>query len=92
MSDLPAPRQPYRAAVVFHAILAGVILLVAAISGGDLVRRWRCVRLLGRRDRLELVPIPAAGDTGRRSALERWRRGREAVSALVEDLVGDLRG
>ena len=38
MSDLPAPRQPYRAAVVFHAILAGVILLVAAISGGDLVK------------------------------------------------------
>jgi hypothetical protein len=38
VSDLPTPRQPYRGAVIFHAILAGVILLVAAISGGDLVK------------------------------------------------------
>ena len=38
MSDLPTPRQPYRGAVIFHAVLAGVILLVAAISGGDLVK------------------------------------------------------
>jgi hypothetical protein len=35
MSDLPPPRQPYRRAVVFHAILAAVIVLVAAVSGGD---------------------------------------------------------
>jgi hypothetical protein len=38
VSDLPTPRQPYRGAVIFHAILAGVIVLVAAISGGDLVK------------------------------------------------------
>jgi hypothetical protein len=38
VSDLPTPRQPYRGAVIFHAVLAGVILLVAAISGGDLVK------------------------------------------------------
>jgi hypothetical protein len=35
VSDLPPPQQPYRGAVIFHAILAAVILLVAAISGGD---------------------------------------------------------
>jgi hypothetical protein len=33
MSDLPPPRQPYRRVVIFHAILAAVIVLVAAISG-----------------------------------------------------------
>ncbi len=68
MSDLPTPRQPYRGAVIFHAVLAGVILLVAAISGGDLVKTLvRGGRLLRRRDGLELVPIPAAGDAGGRS-------------------------
>jgi hypothetical protein len=36
MSDLPPPRQPYRAAALFHAALAVAILLVALVSGGDL--------------------------------------------------------
>ena len=35
MSDLPPPRQPYRGAVVFHGVLAALIVLVAALSGGD---------------------------------------------------------
>jgi hypothetical protein len=38
VSDLPPPRQPYRSAAFLHAALAGVILVVAAISGGDLVK------------------------------------------------------
>ena len=35
MSDLPPPNQPYRVAALFHAALAAVILLVAAVSGAD---------------------------------------------------------
>ena len=38
MSDLPPPRQPYRSAAIVHAALAGMILLVAALSGGDLAK------------------------------------------------------
>jgi hypothetical protein len=35
----PSPfRRPYRAAALFHAGLAVVIVIVAAISGGDLVK------------------------------------------------------
>ena len=36
MSDLPPPRQPYRAAVLVHGGLAAVIVLIAAVSDGDL--------------------------------------------------------
>ena len=38
MSDLPPPRQPYRAAALFNAGLAVVILIFAAITGGDLTK------------------------------------------------------
>ncbi len=38
MSDLPPPRQPYRAAALFNAGLAVVILIFAAITGGDLMK------------------------------------------------------
>lgn len=36
MSDLPQPRQPYRDAVVVHGVLSVLIVVVAALSGGDL--------------------------------------------------------
>ena len=38
MSDLPPPKQPYRSVALFHAALAVVILIVAALSGGDLAK------------------------------------------------------
>ena len=38
MSDLPAPPRPYRGSAILHAVLALVILVVAAISGGALVK------------------------------------------------------
>ena len=38
MSDLPPPRQPYRASAIFHAALAVVILIFAALTGGDLTK------------------------------------------------------
>ena len=38
MSDLPAPSRPYRGSAILHAVLALVILVVAALSGGDLVK------------------------------------------------------
>ena len=38
MSDLPPPPQPYRASALFHAGLAVVILIFAAITGGDLTK------------------------------------------------------
>lgn len=38
MSDLPPSHQPYRSAVVFHAVLAGLIVLVAGLSGGDVTK------------------------------------------------------
>ena len=34
MSDLPPPRQPYRATAVLYAILSALIVLVAALTGG----------------------------------------------------------
>ncbi len=36
MSDLPPPARPYRAAAIFHAALALVIVLFAALTGGSL--------------------------------------------------------
>ncbi len=38
MSDPPTPPRAYRGSAIVHAVLALVILLVAAISGGGLVR------------------------------------------------------
>ena len=38
MSDLPPPSRPYRGSAILHGILALVILVVAEISGGDLLR------------------------------------------------------
>ena len=38
VSDPPAPRRPYRGSAIVHAVLALVILVVAAISGGNLVK------------------------------------------------------
>ncbi len=38
MSDLPPPSRPYRGSAILHAILALVILVVAAVSGGNLVK------------------------------------------------------
>ena len=38
MSDLPPPPHAYRGSAVLHAILALVILVIAAISGGSLAR------------------------------------------------------
>jgi hypothetical protein len=38
LSDLPPPPRPYRGSAILHGVLALVILVVAAISGGDLVK------------------------------------------------------
>jgi hypothetical protein len=38
VSDLPPPRQPYRTVALFHAGLAALILLIAGLTGGDLVK------------------------------------------------------
>jgi hypothetical protein len=38
MSDLPPPPRPYRGSAILHAVLAVVILVVAVVSGGDLVK------------------------------------------------------
>lgn len=38
MSDPPTPSRPYRGSAILHAGLALVILIVAAISGGGLVK------------------------------------------------------
>ncbi len=38
MSDPPTPPRAYRGSATVHAVLALVILLVAAISGGGLVK------------------------------------------------------
>jgi hypothetical protein len=38
VSDLPPPRQPYRASALFHAGLAVVILIFAAVTGGDVTK------------------------------------------------------
>jgi hypothetical protein len=40
VSDLPPPPRPYRGSAILHAILALVILAVAAISGGNLLKAF----------------------------------------------------
>ena len=36
--EAPKPRRPYRDLVIGYAILAALVVVVAAITGGDLVR------------------------------------------------------
>jgi hypothetical protein len=38
VSDLPPPPHAYRGSAVLHAVLAAVILVIAAISGGSFAR------------------------------------------------------
>jgi hypothetical protein len=38
VSDLPPPPQPYRSAVIVHGILAALIVVVAWLSAGDIVK------------------------------------------------------
>ena len=40
MSDLPPPRHAYRGSATLHAVLALVILVIAALSGGNLARAF----------------------------------------------------
>ena len=88
MSDLPPPRNAYRGAATLHAVLAVVILVIAAISGGSLAKAFVvAVVYFVVATGVELVPLPSARVPGRRATLER----RGAMSeALVEALVGDL--
>lgn len=36
--ELPPPQRPYRDTAVFHLILSALIVIVAFLTGGDLVR------------------------------------------------------
>lgn len=36
--ELPPPKRPYRDTAVFHLILSALIVIVAFLTGGDLVR------------------------------------------------------
>ncbi len=38
MSDLPPPPRAYRGSAILHGVLALVILVIAALTGGGLVR------------------------------------------------------
>jgi len=38
MPEDPPPRRPYRSTLVFHLALAGIIVLVAYLTGGSLRR------------------------------------------------------
>ena len=73
MSDLPPLRHPYRAVALLHGGLAVVILLFAALTGGDLTRAigfalgyfvlatgWSWFRFRQRERR----PAPAVGPEG----------------------------
>ena len=37
-APLPMPKRPYRDSAIFHLVLAGLIVLVAWVTGGDLGR------------------------------------------------------
>ena len=37
-AELPIPRRPYRDSIVFHAVLAALLVLVAYLTAGDLER------------------------------------------------------
>ena len=36
MPEEPLPKRPYRKSAIFHAVLAGLIVLVAWVTGGSL--------------------------------------------------------
>ena len=38
MSDLPPPQRAYRGSAMLHGVLALIILAIAALTGGGLVR------------------------------------------------------
>ena len=40
MSDLPPPPRAYRGSAILHGVLALVILVIAAITGGGLARAF----------------------------------------------------
>ncbi len=35
-AEIPTPKRPYRDSAIFYAILSAIIVVVAAITGGDL--------------------------------------------------------
>ena len=37
-AEVPIPKRPYRDSAIFYAILSAIIVGVAAITGGDLVK------------------------------------------------------
>ncbi len=37
-SEIPIPKRPYRDSAIFYAILSAIVVGVAAITGGDLVK------------------------------------------------------
>ena len=37
-APLPVPKRPYRDTAIFHVVLAGLIVLVAFLTGGSLAR------------------------------------------------------
>ncbi|MBD0349494.1 MAG: hypothetical protein ICV59_10110 [Thermoleophilia bacterium] len=37
-SELPIPKRPYRDSAIFYAVLSAIVVGVAAITGGDLVK------------------------------------------------------
>jgi hypothetical protein len=36
--ELPLPKRPYRDSVIFHAVLAGLVVVVAFVTAGSLTR------------------------------------------------------
>ena len=36
--DVPLPKRPYRDSVIFYGILSALIVIVAALTGGDLAK------------------------------------------------------
>lgn len=78
MSDLPTPPRAYRGSAILHGILALVILAVAAISGGDLVKAllvavayflvatgWTWFRFRQRESRATPTRDPSSNGSGR---------------------------
>ena len=76
MSDLAPPTHPYRSAAILHGALAFVIVVLAGITGGDLVKAvlvaaayfvlatsWSWMRLRQRATRRSRAqPHPSNGD------------------------------
>jgi membrane protein implicated in regulation of membrane protease activity len=36
--ELPLPKRPYRDSVIFHGVLAGLVVVVAFVTAGSLTR------------------------------------------------------